>query len=138
MEDIRWIQRLESYCKAFDKLNEATLVVGNMTPNEPNKNLLEEGLIQRFEFTFELAWNLMKDYCEYSNGISINGSRDSIREAFKLQLIDDAHIWLDMLTSRILTSHTYNQSMINSLIEKIIQSYSINMEFLKDKMISLK
>lgn len=138
MEDIRWVQRLESYIKAYNKLFEATNVINELKIDDPNKNLLKEGLIQRFEFTYELAWNLMKDYCEYFNAVPLQGSRDAIREAFKLQIIDDAHIWLDMHKSRTMSSHTYNENAINDIIEKTIFSYIMAFENLKDKMISLK
>jgi nucleotidyltransferase substrate binding protein (TIGR01987 family) len=133
MEDIRWQQRLENYCKAYDKLFEAALKIGGS-----NKNLLEEGLIQRFEFTFVLAWNLMKDYCEYLNGIFLKGSRDANNEAYKLQIIDDAHIWLEMLNSRLLTSHTYNENTITEIIDKTIHNYIFPFEMLKDKMLASK
>ena len=64
--DIRWKQRFQNYCKALAKLNEAANVISKSTGfGRDIDELLNEGLIQRFEYTHELAWNVMKDYAEY-------------------------------------------------------------------------
>ncbi len=85
--------------------------------------MLKEGLIQRFEYTHELAWNVMKDYAEYQGNSNVGGSRDASREAFQLQLIANGHVWMDMISSRTKTSHTYNEATANAIYEKIINEY---------------
>ena len=85
--------------------------------------LEEQGLIQRFEFTHELAWNVLRDYFLYQGNNAINGSRDATREAFNKGLIEDGETWMDMIKSRNLSSHTYNENIAAGLIEKIIEEY---------------
>lgn len=81
-EDIRWKQRFENYLKALGQLQKF-IAKGNLNELE------EQGLIQAFEFTHELAWNVMKDYFEYQGNTTITGSRDATREAFQKGLIQD-------------------------------------------------
>jgi nucleotidyltransferase substrate binding protein (TIGR01987 family) len=83
----------------------------------------KQGLIQCFEYTYELAWNVMKDYFEYQAEEGINGSRDAIRLAFKRNLIRDGELWMDMIKSRIKSSHTYNNEIADEIVEKIIKQY---------------
>ena len=71
-------------------------------------DLERQGLIQTFEFTHELAWNLMKDWFDYQGNFQISGSRDATREAFRMGLIQDGEAWMEMLKSRNQSSHTYN------------------------------
>jgi nucleotidyltransferase substrate binding protein (TIGR01987 family) len=127
-KDIRWEQRFSNYQKAFRKLASAVEVIkenidGYVPIDEPRKEILMEGLIQRFEYTHELAWNVMKDYAEYQGTNGIKGPRDATREAFKMDLITDAEGWMDMIKSRNETSHTYNEETANAIILKIIQVY---------------
>lgn len=134
MEDIRWEQRFSNYLKALEKLKqsldymlhdfEATKDVVPKAEDEVVLNeMLKEGLIQRFEYTHELAWNVMKDYAEYQGNSNIGGSRDASREAFQLQLISNGHVWMDMISSRNKTSHTYNEATANAIYEKIVNEY---------------
>jgi nucleotidyltransferase substrate binding protein (TIGR01987 family) len=85
--------------------------------------LIKEGLIQRFEYTHELAWNVMKDYAEYEGNPNISGSRDASRETFKLQLVSNGEIWMDMIGSRNKTSNTYNEEIANEIYAKILKEY---------------
>lgn len=134
MEDIRWEQRFSNYLKALEKLKqsidymlhdfEATKDVVPKAEDEVVLNeMLKEGLIQRFEYTHELAWNVMKDYAEYQGNSNVGGSRDASREAFQLQLISNGHVWMDMISSRNKTSHTYNEATANAIYEKIVNEY---------------
>src|SRR5690606_1105820 len=82
--------------------------------------MIKEGLIQRFEYTHELAWNVMKDYAEYQGNSLIGGSRDAVREALQLQIISDGEIWMDMIKSRNKTSHIYNEDTANEIYVKIL------------------
>jgi len=102
--DIRWKQRLANYRKAFDRLDEAVL----LSRSRALSDLERQGLIHAFEFTHELAWNLMKDWFEYQGNAGISGSRDATREAFRMGLIQDGETWMEMIRSRNQSSHTYN------------------------------
>ena len=118
-KDIRREQRFSNYNKALIKLNEGVKI------NRENISELEkEGVIQRFEFTHELAWNVMKDYLEYQGNSSVSGSRDATREGFKINLISDGEGWMDMIGSRNKTSHTYNEATMHEIYDKIIYSYT--------------
>jgi len=128
-KDIRWEQRFSNYQKAFRKFVSAVEVVkeniegDKIQVSESLQEILKEGLIQRFEYTHQLAWNVMKDYAEYQGNNDISGSRDATREGFKMGLIADAEGWMDMIKSRNETSHTYNEETANAIILKIIQVY---------------
>jgi len=127
-EDIRWKQRFSNFLKALNKLSEAVQFI----KNEPDKGttdkatldeIIKEGLIQRFEYTHELAWNVMKDYAKYQGNNTVGGSRDATREAFQLKLISDGTVWMDMISSRNKTSHTYNEDTSEEIYTKIIADY---------------
>ena len=118
-QDIRWIQRFQNFNKAFSKLDNAITVFQKNGLSE----LEREGLIQRFEYTHELAWNVMKDFFELEGNNTIMGSRSATREAFKKGLIIDGENWMDMINSRNLTTHTYNEEVVNEITNKIITSY---------------
>jgi nucleotidyltransferase substrate binding protein (TIGR01987 family) len=117
-KDIRWHQRFSNYKKALAKLSE----VADQDFSEFS-DLEKEGLIQRFEYTHELAWNVMKDFLFYQGIISITGSRDATREAFKNGLISDGDNWMEMIGSRNKTSHMYNQDTADEIAENILFSY---------------
>jgi nucleotidyltransferase substrate binding protein (TIGR01987 family) len=128
-QDIRWEQRFSNYIKALHKLDQAVgYIKSNLNDNESNQDIvldemIKEGLIQRFEYTFELAWNVMKDYAAFQGNPDVGGSRDAIREAFELQLITDGKLWMDMIGSRIKTSHTYNETTAEEIYTKILNEY---------------
>ena len=103
-KDIRWIQRFNNFSKALSQLTKF-IEKGNLN------DLEKQGLIQAFEYTYELAWNSIKDYFEAQGEVNILGSRDAFRMAFKRGLIEDGKIWMAMIESRIATSHTYNEDV---------------------------
>lgn len=70
-----------------------------------------------------MAWNVMKDYAFYQGNSEITGSRDAIRYAFSSNLIINGELWMDMIKSRIKTSHTYNEETANEIYQKIIIEY---------------
>ena len=117
-EDIRWKQRFGNFKKAVLKLKE-----GIDIQKEKISDLEKEGVIQRFEFTHELAWNVMKDYLEYQGNTNITGSRDATREAFKVSLILNGDEWMDMIISRNKTSHMYDENTANEIYQKIVNQY---------------
>ena len=105
VEDIRWHQRLSNFNLALNELTEAI----EIQKSRPFTKLEEQGLIQAFEYNYELAWNVIKDFYEAQAETDIQGSRDAIRLAFKRGLIANGALWMEMIKSRVLTSHTYNR-----------------------------
>jgi nucleotidyltransferase substrate binding protein (TIGR01987 family) len=85
--------------------------------------LEEQGLIKAFEYTFELAWTTLKDFLEYRGQSDIYGSRDAIRKAFQLNLIEDGENWMDMLLSRNRTSHTNNRETAEQICQAVKNVY---------------
>lgn len=128
-KDIRWEQRFSNFIKAVDKLKQSVKYIQKSFRSEESSDdeildeMIKEGLIQRFEYTHELAWNVMKDYAEYQGNPNIGGSRDASREAFQLKLITDGQVWMDMISSRNKTSHTYNEETANEIYDKILKEY---------------
>lgn len=132
--DIRWQQRLASYEKALSQLRDAVA----QSEKRPLSELEKQGLIQAFEFTHELAWNVIKDYFAYQGTPGITGSRDAVREAFQKGLIEDGEGWMEMIKSRNQTSHTYQQKVADEIAGLILRRYfPLFQQFLR-KMNSLK
>lgn len=115
-KDIRWIQRFSNFKKAFVKLESAANLASHT-------ELEQEGLIQRFEYTYELAWNTLKDFFEFQGYTEISGSRDAFKLAIERGLIRDGKEWMKMIENRQRTSHTYNQETADDIAELIIDSY---------------
>lgn len=121
--DIRWKQRFQNYRRALVLLNDAaTLIARSMGYGREVEDLMKEGLIQRFEYTHELAWNVMKDYAEYQGNTDIKGSRDAIRYALQTGLIADK-AWMKSIEDRNLSSHHYDGSTADAIIQKVIGLY---------------
>lgn len=118
-KDIRWKQRFSNFRKAYRQLEEA-VALGNA---RELSQLEKQGLIQSFEYTHELAWQVMKDFFFYQGNFEIRGSRDATRESFKNNLLDDGEIWMDMIKSRNRSSHTYNEEIAAEIARKIIAQY---------------
>ena len=118
-QDVRWLQRFANFEKALTQLRDAV----ELAQSRKLSHLEQQGLIQAFEYTHELAWNTLKDFLSYQGVADIIGSRDATRLAFKNNLIEDGDAWMDMIQSRNLTSHTYNISTANLIADKIIASY---------------
>lgn len=132
--DVRWKQRLNNFLPAYNQLKAAV----ELSNTRQLSDLEKQGLIQAFEFTHELTWNVMKDYFNYQGDNSITGSRDATREAFKRGLIKDGDAWMDMIRSRNLTSHAYNKTTANELAEKIVKTYSHLFSEFHDTMLKLR
>ena len=114
--DIRWQQRLANYGKALEQLE---LFFEPPALNERE----QQGLIKAFEYTFELAWNTLRDLLRAQGNSSLLGSRDTLREAFRLDLIEDGESWMLMIQDRNLTSHTYNRSTADDIAANITTRY---------------
>ena len=129
-QDIRWQQRFDNYQKALVQLEDAVA----LARIRQLSNLETQGLIQAFEFTYELGWNTLKDYLAYQGIQNIIGSRDTIREAFNRELIDDGEAWMDMLIDRNKTSHTYNEEIAEEIFCKIVGKHHNLFLALKEKL----
>ena len=116
--DIRWKQRFDNYKKALSQIKEGVEIL----QNRPLNNLEKQGVIQAFEYTFELAWKTLKDFLEYKGNEGIMGSRDAIRLALNYGLIDGDE-WMKMIRSRNLTSHIYDEDEVEDIFDIIIDSY---------------
>ncbi len=122
----RYQQRFCQFKKALQKLEAAVSYISGDTVQWDTpvlSDLMKQGLIQNFEFTHELAWKLMKDYAEYQSPVIIRGSRDAIREAFKMGLIQNGEIWMEMIQSRNETSHLYDEEIADEVYRSIIYRY---------------
>ena len=131
--DVRWLQRLENYCKALATLQRALEIASQRALSE----LEEQGLIQAFEFTHELSWLLLKDYLADQGVSGISGSRDAVREAVVRELLPAGteDTWMAMIRSRNLTSHTYNPELAHEIAELIQRSYSPALESLQRELL---
>ena len=118
-EDIRWKQRFENYQRALNALLEAV----ELAQQRPLSKLEQQGLIQGFEFTHELAWKTMKDFLDYRGVSGVIGSRDAARVAFREGIVVDGEVWMEMIRSRNLSSHTYREEIANDIAEKILNQY---------------
>lgn len=115
-QDIRWKQRFNNYLKALQTLADAVV----LSEQRALSKLEQQGLIQDFEFTHELAWNVLKDYLEEQGFVGLIGSKNATREAFKNALIADGEVWMDMIKARNQTSHTYNTAIAESIANDIL------------------
>lgn len=100
-EDIRWKQRFQNFQSAYRLLEDAIVI---KQPTEVER----AGIIQFFEMTFELSWKLLKDYLE-QEGFIVKTPRQVLKQAFQTEIIDDGEIWLNALSDRNLTAHTYEE-----------------------------
>jgi nucleotidyltransferase substrate binding protein (TIGR01987 family) len=146
-QDIRWEQRFSNYQKALGKLQEAVFKIKSdfgiaedwtIGTDRFLDDIIKEGLIQRFEYTHELAWNVLKDFLENAGNTNLFGSKDATREAFASGLINNGEVWMDMIKSRNKTSHTYNEATADEIFRKIIEEYLDEFLQLEVKMKSLK
>jgi len=140
-KEFTWEQRFFDYRKAMGKL---TIAIKIFAPNEEENleyedvdDLLKEGLIKRFEYTHELAWNVMKDYAASHGNNSIKHARDATREGLNLGLIDEVEEWMDMLTSRAETLRLYDDEIAAALFEKILETYYLLLLKFEERMQNL-
>jgi len=114
-EDIRWVQRFSNYKKATSQLTEF------IEKDELNKFEVQ-GLIQCFEYTFELAWKTLKDYLELE-GFEVKSPRSAIQTAYQVQLVTEGHVWIEALNKRNLMAHTYDEYITQEAEELIKEKY---------------
>ena len=118
-QDVRWKQRFRNFQRAYLLLQEAMEI-----PHEQLSQLEKEGIIQRFEYSFELAWKVLKDKMEW-DGLELNqiSPKAVVRQAYAAKYIADAEVWLRMIGDRNLMSHTYDFTKFEAVIESIRQEY---------------
>ena len=119
MNDERWRQRFSNYLKALQTLRRAV----DLAERRDLSELEQQGLVQGFEFTHELAWNVLKDYLEDQGVMGLIGSKDATRTAFQNGLIDEGEVWMQMIKSRNLSSHTYNLEIAEEIVENILTRF---------------
>ena len=116
LKDIRWKQRFQNFLKAFTLMKEAIDAFDTLS------DLEKEGLVQRFEYTFELAWKTLKDFLE-AKGVELSFPRDVIKEGFSTQIIANGEVWIEMLDNRNLTAHTYEEKIFKEVLQNIRTKY---------------
>ena len=125
----RWMQRLDTYQKALSRLKE----LFDLSRERALCGIEIDALIQRFEFTYEMAWKLMMSY-EKENGLEqIRGSRDIIREAYRFGLIENVDVWFNMVDTRNKTVHNYDEEMALNAVDVILYDYYPLLEDLRAK-----
>ncbi|MFH1563897.1 MAG: nucleotidyltransferase substrate binding protein [Nitrospirota bacterium] len=117
--DIRWKQRFQNFENAYNTFNRMI----NRYDVSPDDEAIQMALVQAFEFTFELAWNTMKDYLENEGYDEVKNSKQTIRTAFRAELIYDAEKWMDVIQKRNLAGHTYNQSILEETVKYIKEEF---------------
>lgn len=123
----RFEERKEDLNKATTRLEEAL--------KEEMTDLAIDGVLHRFEFTFELAWKTMKDYLEYQGIIQKIGSpREVIKEAFSAGIINNGEIWIKMMLSRNSLSHLYDEETSREIYDDIKNEYIFEIKELVRKL----
>ena len=127
MKKERLYEKLEDFKRASKRLEEATKI-------QIDSDIVYDGVIQRFEFTFELSWKLMKLFLEYTGISELRSPRATIREAFAYGLVEDGDQWIDMMVDRNKTSHIYDEAETKLIYVKIKSNYCDLLLHLADKM----
>lgn len=134
-DDTRWKQRFDNFGRAYGHFSEVFV----KRELENLSDLEKMGGIQSFEFMFELAWKLLKDYLE-DQGVSLREitPKAVIKEAFAAKIIENGHIWIDMLELRNKLSHTYDEGVFMRAIplirEKFTPAFQELYKFFQDKL----
>jgi nucleotidyltransferase substrate binding protein (TIGR01987 family) len=134
LPDIRWIQRFDNYQRAYAQLRKAADLAAERTLSE----LEQQGLIQAFEFTHELAWNTLKDFLELNGVTELYGSVKATRAAFARGLIENGEDWMEMIKSRNRSVHAYDQATADEIAGKILTSYVVEFGKLEVRLETLK
>lgn len=133
MHDIRWLQRLDHFEKAMTHLQEG---VDEAVCRELN-NLEKQGLIQAFEYCYELAWKTVKDFYEAQGETTIQGSRDAFSLAFSRGLVsENGQVLMETIRARAMTSHTYDEAISDEVRHAIVQKYKLAFDELLQSLVS--
>jgi nucleotidyltransferase substrate binding protein (TIGR01987 family) len=129
----KWHERLKTFQNALVRLTE----VIEIDKQRPLNQFECDSLIKRFEFSYEMAWKLLMSYEKESGIGELLGSKDVIRKAFSMSLIDNGEAWLEMVEDRNKTSHLYDEEMAADVIDEIIHTYHPLFNELLQKMTQL-
>ena len=125
-KDIRWKQRFQNFEKALGYLEEAM--------NIDNPDIIQKaGMIQFFEMSFELAWNVIKDYLEEQGFTEVKSPRAALKKGFEIGLLKDGHSWMQLLGDRNITSYAYDEETVTKLESLISEKYYPLLKDLSDE-----
>ncbi|MEE2023241.1 nucleotidyltransferase substrate binding protein [Alkalimonas mucilaginosa] len=127
IDDIRWKQRLQNWNRALAQLTK-------FMQRDALNELEEQGLIQSFEYNHELAWKTQKDFLQDQGFTELFCSKNVAKKAFEIGLITNGELWLDMIKSRNLSSHTYNEAVTRQIVDAIVYQYYAELTELNAKM----
>ena len=130
-QDIRWLQRYDSFHRANKRILDIT--ESDKTP-ESLSELEMEGLIQRFEYTYELGWKTLQDLLKYKGYEFVQVPKGTLQKAFEDNMITDHDGWRRMAKARVTTSHTYNEGDAIEIVRKIYEEYSLLLKQLDSKL----
>jgi len=133
-QDIRWQQRLSNYLKTVARLQNAV----ELSQKRELSELENQGLIRYFGYTHELAWKTLKDFLESQSILPIIGSKDTVREAFKVGILSKGELWMQMIKSRNEIFHIYDEKAILDITRKIIKDYFPELQYLALELDKLK
>lgn len=134
MSDIRWLQRFSNFRKALSQLTSAVEQYDDASPD-----IIKEGVLQRFEFTHELAWKVMKDYLTHEGYQDVTGSRTASKQAFAVGLLEgDGQVWMDMIESRNRTVHTDDEKILHEEFGKVTKCYAPALVQFESRMLALQ
>jgi len=118
-KDIRWKQRFDNFEKAYLSLVKSQEAL----ESEPDNDFIQDSLIQRYEYTLELAWKTMKDYLENEGFMDVTSPKKAVRKAFQERIIQDGSAWIAALDDRNKTSHAYDEQMAKDVIQSITEQH---------------
>lgn len=125
MDKAKLKEKLFNYARAVERLKESL-------DRDENDDIVRDGVIQRFEFTYELSWKLLKAYLAYNGLADVRTPREAFKEAFATGLITEGDVWIEMLDDRNLTSHTYDEAEARRIFERIRNKYFEELSRLKE------
>lgn len=129
-KDIRWKQRFSNYEKALKQFKDA--IEAN-----PQERLAQEGLIQRFEYTFELAWKCLQDILQERGFSEIRGPKPVVEQAFQDGLIQDGVLWMEMLRARNESTHLYDEKSFLKIFDQAKNLFLKPLSQLEEKLKAL-
>ena len=124
---IRWKQRFENFKKSY-------LLLDKYCNQQIKTEIERAGIIQFFEMTIELSWKLLKDYLEAME-YEVKSPRETIKQSFQHGIIENGHVWIDALSDRNLTTHTYDEELAVKMVEDIKNVYLPEMKKLYNKLL---
>lgn len=125
----RFFDKYEKYLQAVERLNEAVQDY-EKTPIES----IKDGVIQRFEFTTELAWKTLREYLIDQGYVELNSPKSVLNQSFVIGLFSDERVWLNIINDRNMTSHIYDEKTADEIFQRIKKQYVEEFENLKSKL----